>query len=67
MYYKQFSSGGQLIAVGETVDNTILPKYYSQISKSEYESLKRIFMLDSQEKPKLTPLNEKGELIYASV
>lgn len=67
MYYKQMTSGNQLIAIGETVDETILPNYYIQIQKSEYDSLKKILDLGPLQAPELTPLNEKGELIYASV
>lgn len=37
------------------------------IDKNEYESLKMILTLNNQSEIKLTPLNEKGELEYASV
>lgn len=67
MYYKQLTSGNQLVAIGETVDNTVLPPYFIQISESEYENLKNVLTLNILEEPKLTPLNEKGELIYASI
>lgn len=65
MFYKQIS-GGHIVAVGLAMDTAILPKNFIQISKEEYDSFKRVFSMELNE-PKLTPLNEKGELIYASV
>lgn len=66
MFYKQVNSSGQLIAVGETIDNTSLPNGFIEISKQEYNSFQRVFSIDL-ETVKLTPINEKGEIIYASV
>ena len=62
MYYKQFNSGGQLLAVGTTVENAVLPDNFVQISKSEYDSFQRVFSVEI-DIPTLTPLNENHELI----
>lgn len=62
MFYKQLDSGGQLIAIGTTVDKAILPKNFIQISKSEYDSFQRVFSAEI-DSPELTPLNDKYELI----
>lgn len=42
MFYKQINSGGQLIAVGQTIDNTILSKGFIEISKKEYDAFRLI-------------------------
>lgn len=68
MYYKELTSGRQLLSIGEAPDGVSLPPYFIQINKSEYESLKKVLTIEAG-LPNLepTPLNEKGELIYASV
>lgn len=63
MFYKQKDSVGRLVSIGTTIDTTTLPSGFIEISKQEYDSLQRVFNLEL-DTPVLTPLNEKGELIY---
>lgn len=64
MYYKQFTSGHQLVAIGEAPNTTALPPYFIEISQEEYENLKEILSFGvSNQEPELTPLNNDHELI----